>query len=152
MAIQEPNLQMHHMSALRWRPATFSLCVNTLVVVVLGYVVALLLEPGTVKMQEYSKVNKEKELSSVFFCDIVSQQSTQTVRLLNYWLECRELISFFGREARDKTIKLTHCMSATNTHTKNLFLVVWERSHDKRVVFVVALGCCLCCLIILLLG
>ena len=70
-------------------------------------------------MQEYSKVNKEKELASVFFCDIVFQQSTQTVQLLNYWLKCRELISFFGREARGKTIKLTHCMSATNTKTNN---------------------------------
>ena len=131
------------MSGLHWSPATFSIYVNALVCVALvhGLVLPFLFlsflflpEPGTVKMQEYSKVNKEKELASVFFCDIVFQQSTQTVRLLNYWLKCRELISFFGREARDKTIKLTHCMSATSTK-KNLFLVVWEHSHDKRVVF-----------------
>ena len=55
----------------------------------------------------------------MFLCDIAFQQNTQRVRLLNYWLKCRELISFFVREAHYKTIKLTHCKSATNTKNKN---------------------------------
>ena len=48
----------------------------------------------------------------MFLCDIAFQQNTQSVRLLNYWLKCRELKSFFVREAHHKTIKLTHCKSA----------------------------------------
>ena len=97
---------MLEMTELHWRPATFYGYARTLVGIALGYAHVLLFlflflsfsflflpfsflflflpflflpEPGTVKMQEYSKVNKEKELSSVFFCDIVFQQSTQTV-------------------------------------------------------------------------